>query len=144
MSRQASPAVRQAEPPPVALRRKRDIEAHPKSAGGDVNAWLGRPPRLGWAQADGRVGGEPKSVSRRRLLAIYLVLLAVVVVGASLSIAAGEEQDAQPAIAGGYDVERGEPLLGRCLRPLQSGQFVNIKAADRRAERQAAPARANP
>ena len=73
--------------------------------------------------------GEPKSVSRRRLLAIYVVLLAVVVVGASLSIAAGEKQDAQPAIAGGYDVSGSNRCLGRAFDLLQSGQFVNIEAA---------------
>jgi Kef-type K+ transport system membrane component KefB len=68
---------------------------------------------------------------RRRLLIFYVVVAAAVAVGVSLSIVAGNDEVAQPEIAGGYDLARPSPCLGPGFDLEQSGQFVNIKNAER-------------
>ncbi len=66
------------------------------------------------------------ALPRRRLLAFYVFLAAVVVAGVSLSIAAGGDEEAQPSIAGGYKLAENE-CLGSGFNLLQSGQFVSLE-----------------
>jgi Kef-type K+ transport system membrane component KefB len=67
----------------------------------------------------------------RRLLVFYAVAAIVVAVVAVTTIKAGEEQDTEPAIAGGYDVVGHSACLGSEFDVKQSGRFVNIHNADR-------------
>jgi Kef-type K+ transport system membrane component KefB len=66
---------------------------------------------------------EPRN---RRLLAFYVAMAAVVVVVAVLAISAGEREEAETPIAGGYAVAGESPCLGESFDVLQSGRYVNL------------------
>ena len=68
--------------------------------------------------------------SRRVLVAFYAVLAIAVAIVAALVISAGEDETAQPPIAGGYDVAGRAPASARPSMSSQSGQFVNLDNAD--------------
>ena len=72
---------------------------------------------------------EP-NVPRKRLVAYYLALAAFVVAGAIAVFAAGSDKDAQPPIAGGYDVGAGSECLGKQVDLRQSGQFISAQRPD--------------
>jgi Kef-type K+ transport system membrane component KefB/nucleotide-binding universal stress UspA family protein len=55
--------------------------------------------------------------------------IAVAVV-AVFGISRGEDLDAEPAVAGGYDLASADPCLGESFDLRQSGEFVNIENAD--------------
>jgi Kef-type K+ transport system membrane component KefB len=75
------------------------------------------------------VGAEPGG-HPWRLLAFYAVAAIVVAVVAVTTIKAGEGLDAEPAIAGGYDVVGRSACLGSKFDIRQSGRFVNLDNAD--------------
>jgi len=66
----------------------------------------------------------------RRLLIYYLALAAIITPGLIFAFALGGDAQAQPAIAGGYDVTRGQECLGRQIDVRQSGQFVSLQRVD--------------
>ncbi len=66
------------------------------------------------------------ALPRRKLLGFYVVLVAVVVAGVSLSVAGGGHEQAQPPIAGGYKLKEPNVCLGSRFNLRQSGQFVNL------------------
>src|SRR5918999_4132407 len=66
----------------------------------------------------------------RRLLAFYLVMAVVGGVVAAIAITAGEREEAETPIAGGYDVTEGAACLGDKFDVKQSGRFVNLTNAD--------------
>jgi Kef-type K+ transport system membrane component KefB len=66
----------------------------------------------------------------RRLLAFYLAMAVVVGVVAAIAITAGEREEAETPIAGGYDVTEGGACLGEKFDVKQSGRFVNLTNAD--------------
>ncbi len=70
------------------------------------------------------------TVPRRRLVAYYIALAAFVVAATIAVFAAGSSKDAQPPIAGGYDVGSGSQCLGAQVDLRQSGQFVVAERAD--------------
>lgn len=63
---------------------------------------------------------------RRRLIALYTVMAALVAIVFVLVIAEGEDREPQPSIAGGYDVIGENACLGAKFDVKQSGQFVNL------------------
>src|SRR5919106_375106 len=66
----------------------------------------------------------------RRLLVFYLVMAVVVGVVAAIAITAGEREEAETPIAGGYDVTAGADCLGDKFDVKQSGRFVNLTNPD--------------
>jgi Kef-type K+ transport system membrane component KefB len=66
----------------------------------------------------------------RRLTIFYVVLIAAVAVVATLVLTAGASEEAEPPIAGGYDVSKGNECLGDAFDLRQSGQFVSLQRAD--------------
>ena len=66
----------------------------------------------------------------RRLTAYYVVLVIAVAAVATLVLSAGSREEPEPAIAGGYDVTRGQACLGEQIDLRQSGQFVGLRRAD--------------
>lgn len=72
----------------------------------------------------------PAAPPRRRLLAFYGLLLAVVVAVSALVIPAGQDRKTQDPISGGYDVMGENACLGEELDVKQSGRFVNFDNAD--------------
>ena len=66
----------------------------------------------------------------RRLTLFYVVLLVAVAAVATLVLSAGAKEEAEPAIAGGYDVTEGNACLGDTFDVRQSGQFVSVQRAD--------------
>ena len=66
----------------------------------------------------------------RRLTLYYVVLLIAVAVVATIVLSAGASEEAEPAIAGGYDVSQGNACLGDTFDLRQSGQFVTVQRAD--------------
>ena len=72
----------------------------------------------------------PSRPSRRRLTAFYACLALMVAVVSAVVISAGQEKEAQPSIAGGYDVSRENACLGEKFDVKQSGRFVNLDNAD--------------
>jgi Kef-type K+ transport system membrane component KefB len=75
-------------------------------------------------------GGPERSVSKRRLAAFYVVLLALVGAAIVVSLSAGTDKQPEPSIAGGYDLAEPDPCLGSEFDVKQSGQFVNLENAD--------------
>src|SRR5215210_5382751 len=69
-------------------------------------------------------------MARRRLSAYYVILVIAVAAVATVVLAAGSKENAQPAIAGGYDVSQGQDCLGDQIDLRQSGQFVGAQRAD--------------
>jgi Kef-type K+ transport system membrane component KefB len=65
-----------------------------------------------------------------RLVVFYVVLAAVTAAVAAGVIAVGQDEDPQPAIAGGYDVKARNACVGGKFDVVQSGRFVNFKNAD--------------
>ena len=58
--------------------------------------------------------GEEEARARpSRVLALYIVLAVVTVVVTALVLVEGEDRQAQPSIAGGYDVEGENPCMGK-------------------------------
>ena len=55
--------------------------------------------------------------SRKRLVALYAVLALATVAVATAVIAQGQDEKAQPSIAGGYDLESSQPCFGRTPPP---------------------------
>jgi hypothetical protein len=73
----------------------------------------------------------PSPPPRGRLIGFYAFLAAMVAVVSVVVISAGQEKEAQPSIAGGYDVAGAQdPCLGAKFDVKQSGQFVNLDNAD--------------
>ena len=70
------------------------------------------------------------SPGRGRLAGVYTALVLVLAVVAVVVIAAGEEREPQPAIAGGYAVIDGEACLGPAIQLSQSGQFISLASAE--------------
>jgi Kef-type K+ transport system membrane component KefB len=69
-------------------------------------------------------------VAQRRLL-VYYAVIAVLTAGVCVVVLTlGSSADAQRAIAGGYDVDRGSECLGQRIDLRQSGQFVGLQRAD--------------
>jgi len=66
----------------------------------------------------------------RRLTIYYVVLAAVVALGAVVVFSLGADAKPQPAIAGGYDVAQGADCLGEQVDVRQSGEFVSFQRAD--------------
>jgi Kef-type K+ transport system membrane component KefB len=67
----------------------------------------------------------------RRLIALYVVLAVATTAVVSVVLAVGSNEEAQPAIAGGYDVTAGDmACLGERFDVKQSGQFVNLDNPD--------------
>ena len=66
----------------------------------------------------------------RRLTLYYVALLIAVAVVATIVLSAGASEEAEPAIAGGYDVSQGNACLGDTFDLRQSGQFVSVQRAD--------------
>jgi Kef-type K+ transport system membrane component KefB len=65
-----------------------------------------------------------------RLIVFYAVVAAVVAAIAVVAISAGEDKQAEPSIAGGYDVVEGSAeCLGAMFDLKQSGEFVNVTNA---------------
>src|SRR5215218_6422868 len=95
-------------------------------------------------------GGEvQRSISGKLLAVYYGVLLAAVAAVAALVVSIGDDEEAQPSIAGGYDLSEPNPCFGEPPAPpsgaplpptappqpevagpsfdvRQSGQFVNL------------------
>jgi Kef-type K+ transport system membrane component KefB len=69
---------------------------------------------------------DDRGPSKRRLLIFYIVLPVVVAIVAAIAISAGSDAEAEPSIAGGYDVEGQSACLGERVDVKQSGQFVTI------------------
>jgi Kef-type K+ transport system membrane component KefB len=67
---------------------------------------------------------------KRRLTLYYVGLAALLVAVVVVVFATGREATAEPPIAGGYDVDRGEECLGGQVDLRQSGQFVTMQRAD--------------
>lgn len=75
--------------------------------------------------------GGDRRVSRRRLVAIYVTLAALTAAVAAVTISLGQEQKAQPSIAGGYAVSGGaEGCAGGTFDLAQSGEFVSVTNDD--------------
>jgi Kef-type K+ transport system membrane component KefB/nucleotide-binding universal stress UspA family protein len=72
-------------------------------------------------------GGIERTASKPRLIFFYAALFAAVGTVIVVALAAGESQEPQPPIAGGYDLERSDPCLGEQFDIKQSGQFVNLE-----------------
>ena len=72
---------------------------------------------------------EPDGASGWRLLILYIGLGIAVAGVFAFVIARGHSKHAQPAIAGGYNVEPTGGCLGPQIELLQSGQFVSITDA---------------
>ncbi len=70
------------------------------------------------------------TANRRTLIAIYVVMAIAVAIVAIVVISAGEDLEAEPSIAGGYDLAEPDPCLGTTFDLRQSGEFVNIENAD--------------
>jgi Kef-type K+ transport system membrane component KefB len=66
----------------------------------------------------------------RRLTLYYVVLLLSVAVIATVVLTAGAKEEAEPGIAGGYDVSQGQACVGEQIDIRQSGQFVSLQRAD--------------
>ncbi len=66
------------------------------------------------------------SVVRNRLVLLYVVVAVVVAVGTIVIVAAGENREAQPNIAGGYDTQGTSACLGARFDIKQSGRFANL------------------
>ena len=76
-------------------------------------------------------GPEMRSApTRGRLIAFYAVLAVMVASVSAVVIGAGQSRHAQPAIGGGYDLERPDACLGAKFDVKQSGRFVNLDNAD--------------
>ena len=75
-------------------------------------------------------GPEQKPPSRTRLLGFYAFLALMGAVVSSVVIAAGSDQEAQPTIAGGYDVSGQNACLGEKFDLKQSGRYANLDNAD--------------
>ena len=67
---------------------------------------------------------------RSRLLVFYGFLAVMVIVVSVVVIAAGQDREHQPPIAGGYDVIGANSCLGPKFDLKQSGRFVNLDNAD--------------
>jgi Kef-type K+ transport system membrane component KefB len=65
----------------------------------------------------------------RRLLVFYVVLAAVLAGAAAFAILRGEEESAEPAIAGTYSVTSGSSCLGSGFELVQSGRYVSMDPA---------------
>ncbi|MGH2802941.1 MAG: cation:proton antiporter, partial [Thermoleophilaceae bacterium] len=66
----------------------------------------------------------------RRLIAIYAVMGVAVATVATVGIMAGEDLDPERSVAGGYDLARPDPCVGRGFDLRQSGEFVNVENAE--------------
>jgi Kef-type K+ transport system membrane component KefB len=75
----------------------------------------------------GDVGTTPP---RRRIAAFYVVLGVLTAIVTIAVLIAGRDEEAQPSIAGGYDVVEENPCLGQRFDVKQSGEFVNLENAD--------------
>ena len=69
---------------------------------------------------------DDRGPSKRRLLIFYSVLPVIAAIVATLAISAGSDVEAQPSIAGGYDVVGENACLGGRVDVKQSGTFVTI------------------
>src|SRR5919106_147485 len=72
----------------------------------------------------------PATPPASRLTVFYVVLAALTAAVAAIIISIGTGEDAQPEIAGGYDVAGENACLGPQFDLKQSGQFVNLENAD--------------
>jgi Kef-type K+ transport system membrane component KefB len=79
------------------------------------------------ASDPGDVGTTP---ARRRLVSFYVVLGVLTAAVTIAVLIAGRSEEAQPSIAGGYDVLDENPCLGQRFDVKQSGEFVNLENAD--------------
>jgi Kef-type K+ transport system membrane component KefB len=71
----------------------------------------------------------PPPVPRGRLIAFYAVLAAAVAAVAIVVLAVVPKPKAQPSIAGGYDLVPARACLGEQVNLSQSGQFIDLEAA---------------
>lgn len=67
---------------------------------------------------------------RRTLTAIYIVMAIAVAVVATVVFSAGRDLEAEPSVAGGYDLRDADGCLGASFDLRQSGEFVNVENAD--------------
>jgi Kef-type K+ transport system membrane component KefB len=68
----------------------------------------------------------PQAPRGRRLLALYLIMGVAIAAVTVVTVGAGQDRNAQSAIAGGYDVTRENACLGSKFDLEQSGKFVNL------------------
>jgi Kef-type K+ transport system membrane component KefB len=69
----------------------------------------------------------PSSISRRRFVPAYGLAAIAVTAAAAVMIAAGQDHEAEPEIAGGYDVTAGASCAGQRFDLKQSGRFVDLQ-----------------
>ncbi len=72
----------------------------------------------------------PDAPSKRRVTLFYVALAIATAVVAITVFSAGQNREAQKAIAGGYDTAADNPCLGAQFDVKQSGQFVSLENAD--------------
>ncbi len=93
---------------------------------------LSRNPGLAQARVAPTAAGPetPSPPARRRLIAFYAFLGLMVAVVSAVVMSAGQKEEAQPSISGGYDVVGQNACLGEKFDVRQSGRFVNLDNAD--------------
>jgi Kef-type K+ transport system membrane component KefB len=77
-----------------------------------------------------RRGPKDGSPGRGRLAGVYGTLVLLLAVVSVVVIAAGEDREPQPAVAGGYAVIDGQACLGRAIQLSQSGRFIGLGDAE--------------
>ena len=70
------------------------------------------------------------SPGRGRLAGVYATLVLLLAVVSVVVIAAGEDREPQPAVAGGYAVIDGQACLGQAIQLSQSGRFIGLGDAE--------------
>lgn len=76
------------------------------------------------------MGEADVTVSKRRIVSYYVAVAMAVIVVAVVVFTAGAAKEAEPKIAGGYDVSAGAACIGAQVDVLQSGQFVSLARPD--------------
>ena len=73
---------------------------------------------------------SPAAPPRRRLVVFYVVLAALTAAVTSVVLVVGADREAQPDVAGGFDVSAGAECLGPRFDLTQSGTFVGFQNVD--------------
>jgi Kef-type K+ transport system membrane component KefB len=77
------------------------------------------------------MAGDIGTTAPKRRFATFYIVLGVLTAAVTIAVlVAGRDKEAQPSIAGGYDVVEENACLGQRYDVKQSGEFVNLENAD--------------